>query len=773
MYNNKDEAFQKFLEKVLDQNKEGLAFQAFHSKDEKEAVQQNNEERTDQIADIAKCLEKIENAITGLSVSINFKPVLSSLENQTQILKKSLEEQTLARKISEGSLEYDKKSAQYRNTSGREITSDVSGKTIKEGGYIDFETAGNRLAGQSKRVRESETNKIKLKPLELGTKTAIKGTPGSIEPKKEEKNKEGDEEITGFGTPIDLAKAIGSRVKGIFDFMTNKVEKKDKQEPDPGVRGVNPEADNIQSSQEIIADSSEKDLELTKENKNILEQQLAELKKISAALEPKIPSDLPEGRLKPSPASAAAEGGEGSGLGDILSNVGDLGKKSGRTLLGGAKSLGRGALSLGGTVAKFAGSGAGRMLGAAAAVGIGAYTAYKGYSAAEDSKQAKLEEVQAKVDSGELSTEEASAERKKIGNTATVEKSGAVGEGSGMAAGAVAGGLAGAKLGATIGTFVGGPAGTVVGAGIGTIAGGALGAFAGSKAGKVVGEKVGEGINAVKSFFGLGKEEELGTKTKQAVSGTESTNIQFSEMEFAKKDPENYKKFVEFREQKTEEIYKKILEDRKLTEKSPPQILETVREMAGAKAKIEAVKKFQKEIETAGAGKIETKREGEKLTPSSSESQKAVTPKTGTETALPKTGPVELNRKKSSESISIADEPVVPGKPFSKNQMAAIELSKGSGNKYSPEIEAQYAKQKQASIAPAAAPSTGPVVAKESTDNADLTRSASRPPPAATPIVSSSVNNVNTQSFVPIKPSPRPERTGSSLDRYNDRIAAY
>lgn len=808
MDKTKDEAFIKFLEKIQGQNKADLALQALQVKYEREMAGEDNDKREEQLKEVATHLEKIEKAITGLEVKIDFDPLLNAVENQTQLFQKSLEEQALLRKISEGSLEYDKESAQYRNTSGRELTSDVSGKTVKQGGYVDFETAANRLQGQGKRVRESEANQIKLKPIEMGVKTPITGRPGEVEPRDEDK----EEKITGFGNLGDLGKAVGSRIKGIFDFMTNKkIEKKEDEKPNPGVEGLNPEADNVQSSQEIIADSAKKDVELTKENNDILEQQLKELKKISAALAPQTPADLPEGRLKATPASAeAAEESGGIGLGGALSGLGGLAKKAGGALLKGAKAVGSGALAAGKGIARFAGSGAGRMLGAAAAVGLGAYTAYKGYSAAEDSKQAKMADIQTKLESGEIDEKQAAELRKEAGNTATVEKSGAVGEGTGMAAGAIAGGAAGAKLGATIGTFVGGPVGTAIGAGIGTIAGGALGAFAGSKAGKYVGEKIGQGIAAVKNFFGMG--EEPGAKTKEAVSGS-STEMEatFSEATFAQNDPENYKKFTEFRDQRAKEIYEKDPFSKK---DNMPQAQHASRQIASMKAENEAIKKFKKEIEAAGAGGVqvkEKKKEGIEskveggpgskaagntaaTTPakSSEELAKEEAARSGkmglkaqheqfVKDTKPGTGYVEPKKEEAksfgtkvkeffgfgkkeesttpstAQTSGTAPNPVDTSKmhPMARRELEALQKYNNSN------VQAQKAEMK------------GQEVVKDSTENADLTRAANKPAPAAQPIVSSNVSNVNTTSYVPVKPSPRSERSGSALDRYNDRVAAY
>ena len=255
---------------------------------------------------------------------------------------------------------------------------------------------------------------------------------------------------------------------------------------------VNPEADNIESSGEIVSKEIKQTNDLIGENLSVVKQQLEELKGIRLALAPQ-PVDDPKKDPNKGVIDKLDEVVEavkniqvsgGGGLSDLIPS-------GGKAAAGGKLAN---AMSKLGKVAKIGG--------AALAIGAGAYTAYQGYTAAEENKQNKLADVQAKVDAGEMTPEEAAAARKEIGNTATVEKSTAVGEGTGLAAGAIAGGLAGAKLGATVGTFLGGPVGTAIGAGVGGLAGGALGAFAGSETGKYLGEKAGEGINYLKDNGG-------------------------------------------------------------------------------------------------------------------------------------------------------------------------------------------------------------------------------------------------------------------------------
>ena len=116
----------------------------------------------------------------------------------------------------------------------------------------------------------------------------------------------------------------------------------------------------------------------------------------------------------------------------------------------------------------------------------------------------------------------------------------------------------------------------------------------------------------------------------------------------------------------------------------------------------------------------------------------------------------------SESKTRIAGEEV--GEKLSDKQMAVMEMSKASGNKYSPEIEAKYADQRK---------SAGSEVAKTSTENADMTREASGKGGANNTVVSNNVSSNNTTKIVPMKANPRPEYTGSSLDRYTNRITVY
>ena len=591
--------------------------------------------------------------------------------------------------------------------------------------------------------------------------------------------------------------------EGIFQTPSKEVEKKDREAKVSSPKQDNPEADNVASTGEIQADAVKSDLEISKQMLETTKAQLIELKAIRAALAPSTPRELTEQKSAPSSTNEKESEGGGSLLGSLASGAMDLiggGKKAAGALAGKAAGIGGkilgGAQALGGKAVGFANSGAGKLLGSAAAVGLGAYTAYKGYTAAEDSKQAKMEEVQAKVDSGEIKPEDAAAARKEIGNTATVEKSGAIGEGTGMAAGAIAG----AKLGATVGTFFGGPVGTAVGG----LAGGALGAFAGSKAGKVVGEYGGKAINAAGSFFGgigdkvkgaYGDAKETLAQTKNAVGdaaytvgATAGANIERYTGVGRAIDKATYKAkgFLGINtESKVEDLGN------------------------GARKTVNPDGSF---TIGDGGGTKEYDAKGEllkKTSPMFMGSSTETDVKTGDVTSKYSAGPMELAKTKfaaggsqSTGSYDLGVAVVKTRKTLTAKQQAEADLANG----ISP--EAPVASKSTVTGAPAVPTSftgigkvnyldemkarglnpedpdgslrlgmrgpnsAGTMVAKTSTENADMGREAGKGG-ANNTVVSNNVSSNNTTKIVPMKANPRPEYTGSSLDRYTNRITVY
>ena len=690
------------------------------------------------------------------------------------MLTKLLQEQVLTRKITEGSLEYDKKSTQYRNISGRTIESILTGKAIRKGGYVDFETASDRLTGQSQRVREAEKNKPSISTPPSTTTSNIAArpnvtqipssivnilntlplTPGINPFLPRNRTKEKKQQVTELGTLSDLATAVKERIKGISSFFTNKPEQvkiKKKQtgqsvkdsflfkEPALTSKKIdsNVEADNIQTPQEILADTAKNDLEITKEIRDLNKEQLAELKKFGETISPAARSNT--GKTPTSQSIPATENRDvseedgGLGLGGMLAGAGAFAKRAGQALGRGARAVGRGALRLGKGIASMAASPIGRVAGTALAVGTGAYTAYKGYTGAEEEKQAAIQEVDQKVQSGEITPEQALEQKKEIAAKATENKGGAIGKGTGLAAGAIGGGIAGAKVGATIGTFLGGPVGTALGAGIGTLAGGAIGAISGSSVGQNIGGLIGKGVTGVKSFFGA---EDIGSKTEQAVTGkAQQISTKFDETEFAKKDPKTYKEFLKYEE----EVFQKIA-SKNLLDNTSNVSREKVIEQARAAARLQAIQKFEPEIKAAIEPVVRT----EDL------SNKSMVGGT-------------LTGGEKEKSI------------FEKATSSVKSIGSSISNFFTNTSEAKAIPQPAATnVIPVQNNlSTGRSILATTMENQDLERSFAITPSPSQSIISNNVNNVNTTSYIPIKPTPRAENYGSALDRYTNRIAVF
>jgi hypothetical protein len=745
-----DPSFKAFLDKLQDQNNRGFASQLIQLKADRENAGEDNDKREEQLDDVISSLKEVRLAVTGIKVDIDLTPLINIGENQTKLIEELSKESSLTRKLTEGSVEYDKEAAQYRNTSGRDIESTVSGKVSKKGGFIDFETARDTLSGQGKRVKED--NAFSLKPINYtpgkAVAAAVGGKGSTADNKEEDKSKyQGFFKELESGFKFFMTDGLSEKPgEGIFQTPSKEVEKKDREADISSPRQVNPEADNVASTGEIQADATKSDLELSKEMLDTTKAQLIELKAIRAALAPSTPRELTEQKSAPSSTNEKESEGGGSLLGSLASGAMDLiggGKKAAGTIAGKAAGIGGkilgGAQALGSKAVGFANSGAGKLLGSAAAVGLGAYTAYQGYTAAEDSKQAKMEEVQAKVDSGQLKPEEAAAARKEIGNTATVEKSGAIGEGTGMAAGAIAG----AKLGATVGTFFGGPVGTAVGG----LAGGALGAFAGSKAGKVVGEYGGKAINAAGSFFGGIGDKVKGvynSSTNEGVGVTQAdqkigSNTELKESEVAGNGVTTTKS----------NLTKGITAEKSVLGSTFLGGLFT------AKGKQSGSFLGESADNTSVQGKVE----GRQIDQTDSQYN----------TMLGKRVSGGLfgkdTYKVSSEASGTKENSAEYDTEVTKREYNQLQELNAKG-------DVEGARKKLASIKAAKVTGTGKDVAQTSTENADMSREANKGG-ANNTVVSNNVSSNNTTKIVPMKANPRPEYTGSSLDRYTNRITVY
>lgn len=119
----------------------------------------------------------------------------------------------------------------------------------------------------------------------------------------------------------------------------------------------------------------------------------------------------------------------------------------------------------------------GKGVGAGASILSGFYVGYQGYTAAEKQLTSEISTIDEKEKNGELNNFEARRQRILKENEAHKAKSGALGEGIGIAGGGWAG--------AAIGMSIAGP--------IGALAGGVIGGILGSAGGKALGETIGEG----------------------------------------------------------------------------------------------------------------------------------------------------------------------------------------------------------------------------------------------------------------------------------------
>ncbi len=245
----------------------------------------------------------------------------------------------------------------------------------------------------------------------------------------------------------------------------------------------------------------------------------------------------------------------------------------------------------------------GKLLGPAVAVAAGGVSAATFYGRAEDKKQQDLQNIEAAEARGEIAPQEAAKLKKDVAAEATEMKGGAIGEGAGLAAGAIGGGIAGAKIGATVGTFLGGPLGTAVGGVVGGIGGSIIGAVSGSAVGRNIAGAAGAAVGFAKRITGLDDTTSERKKAIQEVGKKTQTSFQMvvSEKIFAEKDPENFQKYQEFKQKRTQEVYDQEIQNYSKTLQKDPVIQKQVRADAGVKAKIDAVKKFKKELEKAGA----------------------------------------------------------------------------------------------------------------------------------------------------------------------------
>lgn len=211
----------------------------------------------------------------------------------------------------------------------------------------------------------------------------------------------------------------------------------------------------------------------------------------------------------PGPGGKGGGGGDGGGslldgllgmgksglrmAGGLLKGAGKIATTAGKSVLGAAGKVGMGLLQRAGPLA------------AVAAAGAGIYAGYSKYQDAKQEESKALNDIDAKVKSGEIDRKQADVLRAQVGEQALVDKSGAVGSGAGQAAGGVAGALKGAALGAAVGSAV--PiVGTVIGGAIGATVGAIGGSYLGGKIGEYGGKAVGHMTNTAKGLYAGAKD---------------------------------------------------------------------------------------------------------------------------------------------------------------------------------------------------------------------------------------------------------------------------
>jgi len=126
----------------------------------------------------------------------------------------------------------------------------------------------------------------------------------------------------------------------------------------------------------------------------------------------------------------------------------------------------------------------------------------------------------------------------------------------------------------------------------------------------------------------------------------------------------------------------------------------------------------------------------------------------------------------------VGNEKVVSGQPLSDKQMRTIDFTKSMGNSYSPEIEAQYNKQKQSSVIPEITPkkeeTTGVDILNKVTDQrTDLKYDMDKPETRTmgVPIISKQTINNTEQTMVAV--APNPHSNASSLIKWQLKRSSY
>jgi len=717
-----DPSFKAFLDKLQDQNNRGFASQLVQLKAERENAGEDNDKREEQLDDVISSLKEVRLAVTGIKVDIDLTPLVNIGENQTKLLEELSKESSLTRKLTEGSVEYDKEAAQYRNTSGRDIESTVSGKVSKKGGFIDFETARDTLSGQGKRVKED--NAFSLKPINYTPGKAVaaavggKGGPATDNKEDDKSKYQGFFKELESGFKFFMTDGLSEKPgEGIFQTPSKEVEKKDREAKVSSPRQENPETDNVTSTGEIQADAAKSDLELSKEMLDTTKAQLIELKAIRAALAPSTPRELTEQKSAPSSTNEKESDGGGSLLGDLASGAaGMLGK--GKSVAG--KAAGMGGKILGGL------GKAARFLGPAAAVAGAAYSGFQGYQNTESNFDLK-EGEDATVGQKTAST---------LGGVASGLTFGLLDEKSASQgihkAGAAVGDAASAA-----GTFVNDKAKSI---------GSSVSGFFGS-----IGDKV-KGV--YNSGIGL-RDQPIGTAMADQKIGSSK---ELNESEVSGNGVTTTKSNL------TEGITaeKSVLGSTFLgglftaKGKESGSFLGTSADNTSVQGKVEGrqIDQTDSQYNTMIGKRVSGGLFGKDTYKVSSEASGTKENSAEYDTEVTKHEYNQLKELNAKGDVEGA-----------KKKLESIKAAKAAAL----EPSGIDAMGNVTGVTPTA---TGKDVAQTSTENADMGREAGKGG-ANNTVVSNNVSSNNTTKIVPMKANPRPEYTGSSLDRYTNRITVY
>lgn len=325
-------------------------------------------------------------------------------------------------------------------------------------------------------------------------------------------------------------------------------------------------------------------------------------------------------------------------------------------------------------------------------------------------------------------------------------------EKTGGALGVGAEALSGAGMGAMIGSVIPG-VGTAIGGAVGGVAGGAYGLY------KNWG-----------NLFGGDKKAEIGEKK---YASTEEIDQAFKDKKISAFERQNALK--QFRKDNPEaydkEAEKRINADEKIDERKLfGGLSKDQYQMAVGKSNGEYKVEMRDEkgnLITDEAKRIEYMRKGtNQLTQDQKETFK--------NNPTPRKEDIE-GRMKGTKDIASRQVPTGEVTEAEKTAMAKRNMDPNSPEdlrNYRAFQSTSAKPDKEALLTPAPARRTGADMATVTTENTELNRETSKAKPSAPVIMNNSSSNNNT-SYVPMKSTPRPEYTGSALDRYQSRISTY